>query len=293
MTFVLTVPGTDIALAETDGRLIADAVAFGRARDDVWDLVRAERRPLLDRFAAEYAAVRHAEHRALTPRQIRELPAIDADHPLAAMWHQRAESYRRFRRAATDRRPGTVIDIGAGCGWLAADLTRSGWQAAAVDVTVDGGDGLGGARHHGLDMLLARAEMEALPFASSSVDLAVFNAALHYARDPAAALREAARVVRPGGTIAVLDSPVFCDPSAGAAMVAEFAEHVRCTHGIAPAEHEGRGFLLAADLAALPFERIDAVAGARARVHRWLGARRAGRETAQRPLYIAEIEEAR
>lgn len=292
MTFTLTVPGTDIPLVEAEGRLMADGVAFGRASDGVWSLVRHERLPVLDRFAAQYSAVRQAEQRALTPQQIRSLPEIDADHPLAAMWEQRAESYERFRRLTAHRRPGSVLDIGAGCGWLAAHLTRAGWNAAAVDVTVDGGDGLGDARHHRVDMLLARAEMEALPFASSSVDLAVFNAALHYAGDPATALAEAARVVRPGGTVAVLDSPVFCDASAGEAMVAEFAEHVRRTHDVEPATHEGRGFLVRADFEGLAFERVDAVGGVRARLHRWRGAHRAGRETAVRPLFIATIGEA-
>lgn len=184
-----------------------------------------------------------------------------------------------------------MVDIGAGCGWLAADLARRGWRCAAIDVTVDGGDGLATARHHDADLFLARAEMEALPFASSSVGLAVFNASLHYAGNVRAALDEAARIVRPGGRVVVLDSPVFSDPESGAAMVRELAAHLMDTVGQAAAEHEGPGYVTTADITALPFHRIDQSTGLRRRLHQWRGARRAGRETASRPLLIATIGE--
>jgi hypothetical protein len=49
----------------------------------------------------------------------------------------------------------------------------------------------------------------------------VFNASLHYARDLSAVLGEAARVVRPGGLLAILDSPFYRSHRHGEAMVAE------------------------------------------------------------------------
>lgn len=294
MSFALAVPGTDDELVECGDRLIGpDGATFGRVCDGVWDLVLDERRAILDRFASDYAAVRRAEGRELEPNEIRRLPDIATDHPLAAMWTQRAASYAGLRRALAQVQPGRVVDIGAGSGWLAADHARRGWQAAAVDVTVLGGDGLAGARHHASDLLLARADMQALPFATSSVDLAVFNASLHYAASPGAALAEAARVVRPGGTLAVLDSPIFDDVRAGELMVREFEDHVRRCHGIGAAEHEGRGFLVRADLAGLDFDSTDPPDGIRDRFHRWRGARRAGREIARRPVLVARVAKER
>ncbi len=302
MTFALTVPGTDVALIECDGKLFTEntahdrrgdtasaGAAFNKTAEGVWDLLRPERRSTLDRFAADYATVRRAEQREMSAAEIRALPVVAPNHPLADMWRQRAESYRQFTAAIAGRDVGRVADVGAGCGWLAADLCRNGWRAAAVDVTVNGGDGLAAARHHGLDILLIRAEMEALPFATSSLDMAVFNASLHYAVDASAALAEAGRVVGPGGAIVVLDSPVYNDPAAGHAMITEFAQHVRRDFGIDPAMHEGRGFLTPTDLDGLDFARIDSPTGVRARLHRWRGARRAGREIAQRPLLLATV----
>jgi SAM-dependent methyltransferase len=56
---------------------------------------------------------------------------------------------------------------------------------------------------------------------SQWVDIALFNASLHYATDLAQALAEAARVTRPHGCLAILDSPFYRDEPDGAAMVAE------------------------------------------------------------------------
>jgi len=289
VNFTLTVPGTDTVLTERDGQLVAAAHAFDEASQGIWDLTRPERRPALDRFAADYAAVRSAESREMTPDEVQSLPSVRPGHPLAAMWHERAASYARFRTELGSLAAGDMVDIGAGCGWLAANLTRDEWRAAAVDVTVHGGDGLAAAKFHRLNILLARAEMEALPFASQSVDLAVLNASLHYATNVVDALHEATRIVRPGGHIAVLDSPVFADPSAGAQMVAEFANQAECSLGVAAATHEGPGFVTEADLDGFDFTWVDDTGKLRQRVHQWRGARRAGRETARRPLLLATI----
>ncbi|NJM05313.1 methyltransferase domain-containing protein [Candidatus Gracilibacteria bacterium] len=52
---------------------------------------------------------------------------------------------------------------------------------------------------------LTHGRADALPYADASFDLVVTASALHYFPDPVAALREMARVVRPGGRVIVLD----------------------------------------------------------------------------------------
>ena len=47
--------------------------------------------------------------------------------------------------------------------------------------------------------------MEKLPLADESVDVALLSQALHHAGQPAAAVSEAARILRPGGHLLVLD----------------------------------------------------------------------------------------
>ncbi|MCZ6523927.1 MAG: methyltransferase domain-containing protein, partial [Alphaproteobacteria bacterium] len=48
-------------------------------------------------------------------------------------------------------------------------------------------------------------DMDKLPLASESFDAVVFHQVLHFADKPAGALAEAARVLRPGGRLAVAD----------------------------------------------------------------------------------------
>jgi ArsR family transcriptional regulator len=52
---------------------------------------------------------------------------------------------------------------------------------------------------------LREADMGGLPVPNDSVDAAVANMVLHHAEDPAAMLREMARVTRPGGWVALTD----------------------------------------------------------------------------------------
>src|SRR3954470_9062989 len=77
--------------------------------------------------------------------------------------------------------------------------------ADGEDVLVVRGGGLEDdfADHHGLIAVVEPAELESLPFDEASVDRALAPLAPFYSPDPRAALAELARVVRPGGTIAV------------------------------------------------------------------------------------------
>ena len=52
---------------------------------------------------------------------------------------------------------------------------------------------------------LVQGDFAELPFAADSFDTVLFHQVLHFAQDPAAVLGEAARVVRPGGRIAIVD----------------------------------------------------------------------------------------
>ncbi len=65
---------------------------------------------------------------------------------------------------------------------------------------------LAGARARFGDRVdLVEASADALPFADASFDHLTFTYLLRYVDEPAATLRELARVVKPGGTIAMLE----------------------------------------------------------------------------------------
>jgi ArsR family transcriptional regulator len=62
------------------------------------------------------------------------------------------------------------------------------------------------AREHGVANLEYRkGDLEALPLASASMDVALFSQSLHHAQHPDRAVAEAHRILKPGGRILVLD----------------------------------------------------------------------------------------
>lgn len=71
-------------------------------------------------------------------------------------------------------------------------------------------------RGEGLDIGFVRGDSLRLPFADASFDHAVLHLILAVVPDPKACLAEAARVVRPGGSIRILDK--FLRPGAAAPL---------------------------------------------------------------------------
>ena len=99
---------------------------------------------------------------------------------------------------------GPVVDLGHGDGTFAAELSRAG-LAVAVGVDLDGCELVRAAktaRRRGARVALVRAAMERLPFRDGAFGGAISNCVLEPLTDAEAAVREAARVVRPGGRVA-------------------------------------------------------------------------------------------
>jgi ArsR family transcriptional regulator len=103
--------------------------------------------------------------------------------------------------------PLEIADLGAGEGTFSQLLARRAKHVIAVDNSqkmVEYGAEL--ARKHGVQNLEYRlGDLEAVPIADQSIDLAFFSQALHHAQHPERAVGEAFRILKPGGRIVVLD----------------------------------------------------------------------------------------
>lgn len=119
-----------------------------------------------------------------------------------------------------DPRPGeTAVDVGAGAGFTAAAIAACGVRVIAVDPTAPMLERTRElAAQRGLDIGLAVAQGEALPFATGSLDVVACRLACHHFLDLAAALREFRRVVREHGRIAIADTVAPEDPELDAWM---------------------------------------------------------------------------
>src|SRR6185437_15802296 len=60
-------------------------------------------------------------------------------------------------------------------------------------------------RRQVVNIVWKRGELEALPLDDEAVDVALLSQALHHAHEPARALAEAARILKPGGRVLILD----------------------------------------------------------------------------------------
>jgi len=112
--------------------------------------------------------------------------------------------WRRFLVSRVDVGPGeTVLDVATGTGLVARELVRQhGCSVVGVDQSPEMLAAARG-RTHGVRFVEASAEQ--LPFGDAEFDALTFTYLLRYVDDPLATLRELARVVRPGGTIAMLE----------------------------------------------------------------------------------------
>jgi ArsR family transcriptional regulator len=99
----------------------------------------------------------------------------------------------------------TVADLGCGTGQVAAALAPHVRRVVAVDQSAAM---LKAARRRmaGLaNVELRQGSLEVLPLESASCDAALLLLALTYVADPEAAVREAARIVRGGGRLVIVD----------------------------------------------------------------------------------------
>jgi ArsR family transcriptional regulator len=100
-----------------------------------------------------------------------------------------------------------VVDIACGEGYLSVEAARWAKKVIGIDRSAEV---LKRARalaeRRGMSNITwKRGEIEKLPLNDACVDVALLSQALHHANDPAAAVAEAARVLRPGGDVVVLD----------------------------------------------------------------------------------------
>jgi SAM-dependent methyltransferase len=112
-----------------------------------------------------------------------------------------------------------VLDAGAGQGTMTAKLAGLGFEVTSVDVSGAAVDRL----RHSANGEVHQASIADLPFEDASFDSVVLGEVLEHVEDDRGALSEIARVLRPGGVLAlsVPGNPNLYGPSD------EWAGHVR------------------------------------------------------------------
>jgi demethylmenaquinone methyltransferase / 2-methoxy-6-polyprenyl-1,4-benzoquinol methylase len=165
-----------------------------------------EQRPGADRssaLAADYYA--DPEQRLLLVRSLfnRSAQHYDRLNQLFSLgsgaWYRR----RCLRRAGV--RPGVrIVDVAVGTGLLAREaVTLTGDRSTLTGVDIS--EAMLAIARKNLRIPLIQAAAEALPLAPEVADFVTMGYALRHVADLEAVFREAIRILRPGGTIVVLE----------------------------------------------------------------------------------------
>jgi SAM-dependent methyltransferase len=140
-----------------------------------------------------------------------------------------------------------VLDVCAGAGHLGRALAPHVAHVSAIDLTPEMlAQGHRLAVAAGLrNIVFLAGNATALPWIGGQFDLVVCRIALHQVGDPAAVVREMARVTRPGGRIGITD--IIADADPGVAAEANRLERLRDpSHGATRTVPEIHGMLTAA-----------------------------------------------
>src|SRR5512142_300305 len=130
-----------------------------------------------------------------------------------ARWYARSTARDRGRMAraaavlAPRLTPGArVLEVAPGPGYLAIELARAGHRVTGLDISRSFvAIATENAARAGVQAVFERGNASAMPFDAGAFDLVVCMAAFKNFADPLGALDEFHRVLRPGGTAAVLD----------------------------------------------------------------------------------------
>lgn len=126
---------------------------------------------------------------------------------LTSTVHAQGADLAALAALAEGKADARVLDLGCGGGHVAYAVAPHVAEVVAYDLSPDMLRVVGAAaRERGLaNLRTAEGPAERLPFPDASFDLVLSRYSAHHWRDFAAGLREAARVLRPGGTAGFVD----------------------------------------------------------------------------------------
>ena len=178
-------------------------VTTGNGSDVLGDLLARAQREI-----PESAHDRATARRVVKKRQEKMRAFFDSvagrlgkDYVPGKSWKAVAEALLRLMP------PMIIADLGAGDGSFSLLLAQNAEKVIAVDSSAKMIEFAReqAHRHQVKNVDYRLGDMEELPIDDASVDLVFFSQSLHHALHPDRALAEAARILKPGGRIAILD----------------------------------------------------------------------------------------
>lgn len=203
-------------------KLLVSAGLLNRFQEGSWVFFRpAEKgaggalvRFLIERIRADDPTIARDLERLAVVRQQRAEAAAAYFRARAAEWNEirtlhiaEKEVDAAILELLGEASLGDLVDLGTGTGRLLELLASRARSAIGVDLSRE----MLAIARHALDrpelrhVQVRQGDIYALNLESASADLVTIHLVLHYLDDPAAAILEAARLLRPGGRLLIVD----------------------------------------------------------------------------------------
>jgi ubiquinone/menaquinone biosynthesis C-methylase UbiE len=186
----------------TSRRYAMSALALDPSARGLWQLVRDQVSATPSARQDLMRAERVLQERRTTSQAFFSSTAGQWDRVRAELYGSRTD----LAPLAALLDPGLVVgDLGCGSGQTSAALAPFVSRVLAID---ESSAMLAAARErvgHHANVELRSGRLEALPIDDGALDVAVLSLVLHFVVDPAAVIREAARALRAGGCLLIVD----------------------------------------------------------------------------------------
>ncbi|MBI3764090.1 MAG: methyltransferase domain-containing protein [Chloroflexi bacterium] len=153
-----------------------------------------------------------ADHKNIVRQQF----GTRAERYVKSVDHRAGESLDRLIELTRPQPSWRALDVATGGGHTALAVSRFVAEVVAADITpemlIAAGKFIAGQGQ--TNVAFREADAMALPFGDAGFDLVTCRLAPHHFADVGRFVRECARVVKPGGAVAVIDNTVPNDPQA-------------------------------------------------------------------------------
>ncbi|HEY0679398.1 MAG TPA: class I SAM-dependent methyltransferase [Chitinophagaceae bacterium] len=162
-------------------------------------------------FRDQYITLRHKEKRLYSDEQVRKLPEVQPGHPHYKEWVTRKRSADRLiRYIANIKKPVSILEVGCGNGWLSNKLSAIS-QSMVTGFDINQVELQQAKRVFGHRLNLKFTSRD--PFVGaqdqSQFDIIVFAASVQYFSSLRKTISDALKVLKPDGTIHIIDSHFY------------------------------------------------------------------------------------
>jgi len=158
-----------------------------------------------------YIALRKKEGRVYSDEIVKVLPDIEEKHPLSYEWKIRKASFEKLKEYLSNKNQSLeVLDLGCGNGWLGNALAQiNDFKVTCVDINL--AELEQGARVFGRNknIKFIFGDIFETTFGLHFYDIIIIAAAVQYHPSVEKLISRLLRLLKPGGEIHIMDSPIY------------------------------------------------------------------------------------